>query len=162
MIRTARLDLVPVEPSDAHAALSGERRFDWARDYPTEGDIVIAGLVAQTSVARTDAYVPYKITLRALGQVIGGCGFLGPPDATGSVEIGYGLVPSQRGKGIATEAVNGLLDAAWRDPVVKLIIAFTDRDNEPSQGVLRRVGFQQVDSNSEQLRWEIEREPVRP
>jgi [ribosomal protein S5]-alanine N-acetyltransferase len=138
MIRTARLDLVPVEPSDAHAALSGERRFDWASDYPTEGDIVIAGLVAQTSIARTDAYVPYKVTLRALGQVIGGCGFLGPPAATGSVEIGYGLVPSQRGKGIATEAVNGLLDAAWRDPVVKLIIAFTDKDNEPSQGVLRR------------------------
>ena len=58
--------------------------------------------------------------------------------------------------------MNGLLDAAWRDPVVKLIIAFTDKDNEPSQGVLRRVGFQQVDSNSEQFRWEIEREPVRP
>jgi len=162
IIRTVRLDLAPVEPSDAHAALSGERLQDWASDYPTEGDIVIAGLVAQNSIERTDAYVPYKITLRALGQVIGGCGFLGPPDATGSVEIGYGLVPSQRGKGIATEAVNGLLDAAWRDPVVKLIIAFTDKDNEPSQGVLRRVGFQQVDSNSEQLRWEVEREPLSP
>jgi [ribosomal protein S5]-alanine N-acetyltransferase len=162
IIRTARLDLVPVEPSDAHAALSGERRLDWASDYPTEGDIVIAGLVAQSSVARTDAYVPYKITLRILGQVIGGCGFLGPPDATGSVAIGYGLVPSQRGKGIATEAVKGLLDATWRDPVVKLVVAFTDKDNEPSQAVLRRVGFQQVDSNSEQLRWEVEREPVRP
>jgi ribosomal-protein-alanine N-acetyltransferase len=162
IIRTARLDLVPVEPSDAHAALSGERRPEWAGDYPTEGDIVIAGLVAQNSIARTDAYVPYKITLRASGQVIGGCGFLGPPDATGSVEIGYGLVPSQRRKGIATEAVKGLLDAAWRDPVVKLVVAFTDKDNEPSQAVLRRVGFQQVDSNSEQLRWEVEREPVRP
>ncbi|HVC75236.1 MAG TPA: GNAT family N-acetyltransferase [Candidatus Micrarchaeaceae archaeon] len=162
IIRTARLDLVPVEPSDARAALSGGRRQDWASDYPTEGDIVIAGLVVQNSVARTDAYVPYKITLRAAGQVIGGCGFLGPPDATGSVEIGYGLVPSQRGKGIATEAVKGLLDAAWRDPFVKLVVAFTDKDNEPSQGVLRRVGFQQVDSNSEQLRWEFEREPVRP
>jgi [ribosomal protein S5]-alanine N-acetyltransferase len=162
IIRTARLDLVPVEPSDAHAALTGERRPDWATDYPTEGDIVIAGLVAQNSVARTDAYVPYKITLRAVGQVIGGCGFLGPPDATGSAEVGYGLVPSQRGKGIATEAVKGLLDAAWRDPVVKLVVAFTDKDNEPSQGVLRRVGFRQVDSNGEQLRWEFEREPMRP
>jgi [ribosomal protein S5]-alanine N-acetyltransferase len=153
---------VPVEPSDAHAALSGARRLDWASDYPTEGDIVIAGLVAQDSVARAGTYVPYKITLRALGQVIGGCGFLGPPDATGSVEIGYGLVPSQRGKGIATEAVKGLLDAAWRDPVVKLVVAFTDKDNQPSQGVLRKAGFQQVDSNSEQLRWEFERKPGRP
>jgi [ribosomal protein S5]-alanine N-acetyltransferase len=157
IIRTARLDLAPVEPSDANAVLTGERQPEWASDYPTEGDIVIAGLVAKNSTARADAYVPYKITLRALGRVIGGCGFLGPPDATGSVEIGYGLVPSQRAKGIATEAVSGLLDAAWTDPVVKLVVAFTDADNEPSQGVLRRIGFQQVHSDSEQLRWEIER-----
>ncbi len=145
-IRTSRLDLVPVEPSDAQAVLRDERGADWAIDYPTEGDVVIAGLVAQSSVARADAYVPYKIALRASGLVIGGCGFLGPPDATGAVEIGYGLVPTQRGKGIATEAVNGLLDAAWRDTAVRIVVAFTDRDNEASQGVLRRVG-----------RWEIEK-----
>jgi [ribosomal protein S5]-alanine N-acetyltransferase len=156
-IRTTRLDLVPVEPSDAHAALSGERRPDWASDYPTEGDLVIARLIAQNPVLSADAYVPYKITLRASGQVIGGCGFIGPPDATGSVEIGYGLAQSHRGKGIATEAVNGLVDEAWKDPVVKLVFALTDQDNEPSQGVLRRAGFRQVDSDSEHLRWEIVR-----
>jgi ribosomal-protein-alanine N-acetyltransferase len=157
IIRTARLELVPVEPSDAHAALGGERLADWASDYPTDGDLVIASLVAEASAVRADAYVPYKITLRASGQVIGGCGFLGPPDATGSVEIGYGLVPSQRGQGIATEAVNGLVDQAWKDPVVKVVFAFTDKDNEPSQGVLHRAGFQQVLSDSDQLRWEIGR-----
>jgi ribosomal-protein-alanine N-acetyltransferase len=159
IIRTARLDLVPVDPSDARAVLSGERRSDWASDYPTEGDLVIAGLIAKTSAGSSDAYVPYKITLRASGQVIGGCGFLGPPDAVGSVEIGYGLAPSQRGKGMATEAVNGLVDEAWKDPVVKLVFAFTEKGNEPSKGVLRRAGFQQVDSDSEQLRWEIDRQP---
>jgi ribosomal-protein-alanine N-acetyltransferase len=157
IIRTGRLDLVPVEPPDALAVLSGVRRPDWATDYPTEGDIVIAGLIDKNSTARTDAYVHYKITLRAVGQVIGGCGFLGPPDAAGSVEIGYGLAPSERGKGIATEAVKGLLEAAWKDPVVNLVVAFPDRDNEPSQAVLRRAGFQHVDSNSEPLRWEIKR-----
>ena len=153
---------MPVELSDAHAVLSGVRRPDWAIDYPTEGDIVIAGLIARNSTARTDSYTHYKITLRAMGQVIGGCGFLGPPDAAGSVEIGYGLVPSERGKGIATEAVKGLLEAAWTDPVVNLVVASPDRDNEPSRAVLRRVGFQPVDSNSEQLRWEIKRRPRSP
>jgi [ribosomal protein S5]-alanine N-acetyltransferase len=142
-------------------ALSGQRLADWASDYPTEGDLMIAGLIAKTSAMRADAYVPYKITLRASGRVIGGCGFLGPPDATGSVEIGYGLAPSQRGKGIATEAVNGLVDEAWRDPVVKLVYAFTDKENEPSQAVLRRAGFQRLDSDGDQLRWEIDRQSRR-
>jgi ribosomal-protein-alanine N-acetyltransferase len=158
IIRTGRLDLVPVELSDAQAVLNGVRQPDWALDYPSEGDIVIAGLIARNSTVRTDSYTHYKITFRAIGQVVGGCGFLGPPDATGSVEIGYGLVPSERGKGIATEAVKGLLEAAWKDPLVNLVVAFPDRDNEPSQGVLRRVGFQHIDSDSAQVRWEIKRQ----
>jgi ribosomal-protein-alanine N-acetyltransferase len=159
IIRTTRLNLVPVELSDASAALSGERRPDWVSDYPTEGDLVIAGLIADNSILGAGAFVAYKITLRASGQVIGGCGFLGPPDATGAVEIGYGLAPSQRGKGIATEAVNGLVEEAWRDGRVKLVFALTDQDNGPSQAVLRRAGFRQVDSEGEQLRWEIGRDP---
>jgi len=139
--------------------LSGGRRSDWVSDYPTEGDLVIAGLISDNSILGTGAFVSYKITLRASGRVIGGCGFLGPPDATGAVEIGYGLAPSQRGKGIATEAVKGLVEEAWRDGRVKLVFALTDQDNEPSQGVLRRAGFRQVDSEGEQLRWEIGRDP---
>jgi [ribosomal protein S5]-alanine N-acetyltransferase len=157
IIRTTRLNLVPVEPPDAYAALSGERQPDWVSDYPTEGDLVIAGLIANHSISGADAFAPYKITLRSSGQVVGGCGFLGPPDATGAVEIGYGLAPSQRGKGIATEAVKGLVEEAWRDGRVRTVFALTDQDNEPSHGVLRRAGFRQVDSDSEQLRWEIVR-----
>lgn len=158
IIQTARLDLIPVEPPDADAVLSGERSSDWASDYPSEGDVVIARLIAESSARRTDAYVPYKIILRASGQVIGGCGFLGPPNSSGSVEIGYGLVPSHRGKGIATEAVRGLVEHAWKDRVVKQVFAMTDNDNDPSQGVLRRAGFQHVDSDGNQLLWEVHRQ----
>lgn len=161
VIRTARLNLVPVELSDAHAELSGERRPDWVSDYPTEGDLVIASLIASNViVGRADAYIPYKIILRTSGQVIGGCGFTAPPDAAGAVEIGYGLAPSQRGKGIATEALNGLVDEAWKDARVKVVFARTDQDNEPSQGVLRRAGFRQVDSDGDEQRWEIVRQPA--
>jgi len=55
IIRTARLNLVPVEPSDAHAALSGDRRADWVSDYPTEGDLVIASLIANNVSVGADA-----------------------------------------------------------------------------------------------------------
>jgi RimJ/RimL family protein N-acetyltransferase len=158
IIQTAQLDLIPVEPSDADTILSGKRSSDWAIDYPTEGDVVIARLVAERSARRTDAYVPHKIILRVSGQVIGGCGFLGPPNSSGSVEIGYGLAPSHRGKGIATEAVRGLVEQAWKDRVVKQVFAIADDENEPSQGVLRRAGFQHVDSDGNQLRWEVHRQ----
>lgn len=158
MIQTARLDLAPVDLTDAEAAMQGDRLAAWAVDYPTEGDLVIARLVADGVTLGADPYVPYKVTVRDTGTVVGGCGFLGPPDSTGAVEIGYGLAPSHRGQGIATEAVVGLVKETWKDPRVKLVIAFTDADNEPSQAVLRRAGFHVVVSEGEQLRWEAGRQ----
>jgi [ribosomal protein S5]-alanine N-acetyltransferase len=162
IIQTLRLDLAPVDADDARAVLSGERLVGWASDYPTEGDFVVARMVVGNPGSLHNPYVPYKIRLRAPGLVIGGCGFLGPPDPAGSVEIGYGLAPSHRGQGLATEAVNGLIESAWKDPRVNLVIALTDKDNEPSQGVLRRAGFVQVDAGTEALRWECRREPLGP
>src|SRR4051812_22951945 len=41
---------------------------------------------------------------RADGVAIGRCGFKGPPDADGMVEIAYGLAPEYQGRGYATEA----------------------------------------------------------
>jgi [ribosomal protein S5]-alanine N-acetyltransferase len=159
-ISTERLDLEPVELSDAHGALNNERRSEWVSDYPTEGDLVIARLIADNPGVCVGTYVPYKIIVRASCQVIGGCGFLGPPDETGLVEIGYGLAPSQQCMGFATEAVKGLVNHAWTDRLVRGVFALTDSDYLPSQNVLVRAGFRQVSPSSEALRWEIRREPV--
>ena len=43
------------------------------------------------------------------GVVVGDCGWFGPP-VDGVVDIGYGLAPSARGRGVGTEAVRQLLD----------------------------------------------------
>lgn len=148
----------PVELSDAHDALNGARHPDWASDYPTEGDLVIAGLIRNNPALCAGTYVPYKIIVRTASQVIGGCGFMGPPDDTGLVEVGYGLAPSQQRMGLATEAVNGLVSQAWQDPLVRGVFALTDPDNLPSQNVLVRAGFRQVGSTGDQTRWETQRE----
>ena len=43
--------------------------------------------------------------------LVGGCGFLGGPDATGMVEMGYSVLPQFQRQGIATEMVAGM--TAW-------------------------------------------------
>ncbi|MEU1125010.1 GNAT family N-acetyltransferase [Streptomyces sp. NPDC005899] len=50
----------------------------------------------------------YAIRRREDGLTTGGLGFHGPVDADGSVS-GYGLIPSARGKGYASEALHELL-----------------------------------------------------
>ncbi|MHB1907119.1 MAG: GNAT family N-acetyltransferase [Acidimicrobiales bacterium] len=87
---------------------------------------------------RFGVWVVIEVAARTL---IGDVGFHGPPDAHGSLEIGYALAPEWRGRGYATEAV-GLL-CAWaeaREGVTGLT-ARTDPDNAASARVLERVGF---------------------
>ena len=75
------------------------------------------------------------------GQVVGECGRLRGPDDEGSAEIGYGLSPAARGRGLATDAVRVL--TAWLDtqPGVRRITAEALVGNAPSRRLLLRLGF---------------------
>ncbi|MFM9936937.1 MAG: GNAT family N-acetyltransferase [Novosphingobium sp.] len=62
----------------------------------------------------------------------------------GTITIGYGIAPSEQGRGAATGAVAALLDWARSDERVWRIEAETGTANVPSQRVLERNGFAQV------------------
>jgi RimJ/RimL family protein N-acetyltransferase len=78
------------------------------------------------------------------GELVGTCGFKGPPGESGMVEIGYSIVPPRRRRRYASSAVKLLLDKAFADRRVALVVAETRPDGTASQGVLRRCGFQPV------------------
>jgi RimJ/RimL family protein N-acetyltransferase len=75
--------------------------------------------------------------------VIGDIGFHGPPDDSGTVEIGYGIVEQYRGRGLMGESAVAICGLAWSRPRVTRIIARTDEGNGPSAGVLRHAGFRE-------------------
>lgn len=85
-------------------------------------------------------------------EVIGECGWFGPPDDAGVVEIGYGLAVGARGQGLGTEAVAVL--AAWveQQPGVRLVTAEVLPGNEPSLRLLTRLGFREQHSHPPYLR----------
>ena len=57
------------------------------------------------------------------------------------LEIGYVLIPSERGKGYCTEAVKIVLDYLFLSKNIVRIQAHTDARNMASQKVLQNVGF---------------------
>jgi RimJ/RimL family protein N-acetyltransferase len=57
------------------------------------------------------------------------------------VEIGYALIPSERGKGYCTEAVQLMVDYLFLSKETPRIQALTLVKNNASQRVLERVGF---------------------
>jgi RimJ/RimL family protein N-acetyltransferase len=73
--------------------------------------------------------------------ISGTIGFKGGPVAN-QVEIGYGVVPSRQGRGVATLAISQLL--ARISGLSLDVRAETDSSNVASQSVLSHAGFQQV------------------
>ncbi len=73
--------------------------------------------------------------------LVGGCGFLGGPDATGMVEMGYSVLPQFQRQGIATEMVAALTAWAFTHAAVSCIEAETSPENAGSWRALSRAGF---------------------
>jgi RimJ/RimL family protein N-acetyltransferase len=82
------------------------------------------------------------------GRVAGECGTKAPPDADGMVEIGYGLAPRSRGKGLGTAAVAALVEVLRADPSVRRIEAEVHAHNIASQRVIERQGLVRADTAS--------------
>jgi len=69
------------------------------------------------------------------------CHFTLVPPAGKLLEIGYSLVPSERGKGYGTEAVRIMVDYLFLSKSIERIQAQTDARNVASQKVLEKAGF---------------------
>jgi RimJ/RimL family protein N-acetyltransferase len=60
---------------------------------------------------------------------------------TKQLEIGYSLIPSERGKGFCSEAVKIMVDYLFLSKDIMRIQAQTDQRNGASQKVLEKAGF---------------------
>lgn len=100
-------------------------------------------LLAQSGVS--DPWIHgFAIVHRATGDVIGKCGFKGPPDTEGMVEIAYGVNPEHEGKGYATEAAAALVSYALGTGQVRVVRAHTLPEANASTRVLSKCGFRRV------------------
>ncbi|WP_245234030.1 GNAT family N-acetyltransferase [Mycobacterium sp. PS03-16] len=76
--------------------------------------------------------------------LVGSGGFVGPP-RDGVVEIGYEIAPEFRDRGLATAAARAMIDkAVTSSNRVTTVIAHTRAEDNPSTGVLRRLGFRRT------------------
>jgi [ribosomal protein S5]-alanine N-acetyltransferase len=76
-------------------------------------------------------------------EVIGHCGFHGPPQDVGRAEIGYTVFEPYRGRGYAKEAARALVEWGLAQGQSE-VYASVSPGNAPSLAVVRAVGFEQV------------------
>jgi ribosomal-protein-alanine N-acetyltransferase len=149
MIETQRLFLVPSTAEMMHAAVE--------EDWPT-----LSRLLGGVDFADQWSHFPeamlwmrdrlqdepgesiwwnYLIILRSEVRLIGTCGYKGPPEPDGSVEIGYEIADAYQSRGFATEAARALLEWALKQSGVTYVKACTLAEENPSVQLLRRLGF---------------------
>ncbi len=148
---TARLDLHPVTLPVIEALLAGDVALaDRLAPYAVTAD-TFAG---DTSVLRMrrdqlradPTELPWLYSaavLRSTGEVVARAGFHAPPDAGGTVEIGYRVALPWRRQGLATELATAMLGWAAAHGA-RRCLASTAPDNAGSQRILSGLGFVRV------------------
>ncbi|QIK74821.1 GNAT family N-acetyltransferase [Nocardioides piscis] len=157
-VTTQRLALVLITPDEAARMRAGERAATWHPDYPRRDDLAAAGMVRSD-----DPWGPRHIMRSFDDVVFGSVGFFGPPspgpDQDPEVELGFGLVADARGRGVATEAVRGLL--VHTDALGVRVRASVSPTNAASLRVLAKTGFTELRGSNEDGELVMAR-PVRP
>jgi ribosomal-protein-alanine N-acetyltransferase len=157
-LRTNHLELKPL-PLHAAAILPEDRQAagdalgaQLAHEWP---DPHLHGVLKRHAGGSADAecFGVWVMIERSSNTVVGDLGFRGPPDETGTIELGYSVVPSRRRRGYATEAAAAL--ARWADaqPTVRIIVAGCDPANVASVRILENVGFERTGEASGEIRW---------
>jgi ribosomal-protein-alanine N-acetyltransferase len=157
VIVTERLDLVPLVPEMLALIEGGDtagvaRLLDvevppgWTETIPAR--MRLAQLAADPS---EQPWLDRAAVLRAQRRVIGGAGFHAPPKPDGRVEIGYDIVPAERRKGYAREAIAGLTAWAFATGRARVCVASVSPGNAASLALVRSLGFRQVGEQMDEV-----------
>jgi len=155
---TDRLELKPL-PAQTAAALPEDReaasRALGSRLSAEWPDPHLLGVLRHHAGAPvdTECFGVWVMIECCSGTVVGDLGFRGPPDDGGTIELGYSVIPSRRGRGYATEAASALVRWAASQPRVDVIVAGCDPNNVPSVRTLERVGFRRTGEANGEIRW---------
>ena len=137
-LQTKNLKLVPQTREGARAQIERLQPADRAQVSPV-------WLARLEKSAEMDPWIHGFIVKHAASDnVVGQCGFTGPPNAEGAVEIAYGIAPEHQGRGYATEAAAALTQFAFEEERVRLVFAYTLPEPNASTRVLTKCGFQKV------------------
>lgn len=150
VIRTRRLELRPAGVPELEAELAGRDalgarlavRVPSRWPPPLYDEPALRYMLDLVRAAGGDpTWGMYYMIATEPGVVVGVCGYKGPPDADGTVEVGYSVVDEYHRRGYATEATGGLMLRAFAEAAVTRVVAETLSDLAPSIGVLEKLGF---------------------
>ncbi len=163
IIETDRLLLVAQTKESAHAAITDKMLFaqllnarvpnEWPHEMYGDAEPYFAEMLKQDPEAV--GWWGWYILLKSLAPqeediLIGGIGFVGRPSTEGVAVTGYSILAEFEGKGYTTEALNALIDWAFKHKNVTCIAGETFPHLHLSIRVMEKCGLKYVGSGTEE------------
>lgn len=142
-IITERLLLRPFGPADAariRSIVESGVRF-LPPGAPTHVAGVTTWLATGVHELRHSGQGVHLAMTDANGHIVGAISLFKTSWGAGTTEIGYGVHPLYRGRGLAPEAVRGLVDWVFATTELRRIDLTANLDNLPSLRVAQKAGF---------------------
>jgi len=164
-INTERLILIPVTLQITQSLLDGNYseieklgiKLDGS--WPTEDTKRILPIIHMSLVK--DKYPSgfefWMIVKKDTMFIIGDIGFHGKPNDKGEVEVGYGLVKHEQGKGYGFEALKAIMNWIDSQDSVRVIKADCQIDNKPSARILEKVGMKEINRDNKLIYWKLDK-----
>ncbi len=169
MIKTDRLELIPLTLQQLEIGLASIQQLSADLNLPIVSDLISgnAESAVKMKVKKMRAAPPtlhawftyWLIVITKEGIGAGLVGFKGNPDASGTVEIGYGINSIFQGRGYMSESVCAMVDWAFSHPECKRITAIgVLPGNLASRKVLVKNEFCEIKSDANGVDYELIRD----
>jgi len=154
-IETERLLLIPFTKQLCH--LVNDKNFVELQNkgliasegYPDQETLdTIPKIVANIELSNgPTGFESWVIITKKSMKIIGDVGFKGIPNQAGEIDLGYGIIASERKKGYAFEAAKALSDWAISLENVNKITAKCLIENEGSFKTLEKLSFKRINTD---------------
>ncbi len=162
-IHTNRLILMPITLEITKSLLNGSSKeienpgIRCDKKWPTKDTMDILPII-KASLEKSKiptGFETWMIINKNNKKIIGDIGFHGKPNENGEVEVGFGLVEHERGKGFGSESLNAIMDWLNFQESVKIIKAECLINNKPSAKILEKAGLKEVNRDDELIYWKF-------
>lgn len=148
IIETRRITLSRLRSGDAREMFAYRsdpdvRRYQsWEPVSVDEVSTFIGGL-ASVVFDTPGTWFQFGVRLRGSGELVGDFGVHFPVDEPFQAEVGVTVAPSHQGRGLATEALSGMLSHLFGPAGKHRVFASVDPRNHASMALMRKVGMRE-------------------
>jgi ribosomal-protein-alanine N-acetyltransferase len=143
-LETERLRIRPVEPE-----VDAEPLYELWGDSAAMRFVRPASASVEEVRERLESIVEWtrsgwglwSLEERETGRLVGLAGLFPLAREGPEIELAYHVLPSRWGRGYATEAGAGLLEAAWRETDLDHVVAVAFEENRASTRVMEKLGM---------------------